>query len=224
MNNKGFTLIELLISITLLSLIMFTGNYVYSQLASRWNKELGDFDQHLNDAKSVNRLQQLLQGIEPYIVQTAQQKQVFFFIGAEQSLLASTKRGIISDSRPEVFRITAVKNPSDKYDLVYQSISSAQMLLKRSDQEINFTHEMVLLHDLDDVKFTYFGWPSLEAKASRLPGIAALWYSSYSGINNLLTPEKIKLTLVKNGKAMSLVAPFDIEANNWLRHYVEVGF
>ena len=224
MNNKGFTLIELLISITLLSLLMFTGNYVYSQLASRWDKELGQFDKTAQRAQSLNWLQHALQGVEPYIVRNKQKKPVFLFIGANTSLLASTKRGIISDKYPEFFRISALENENRKFDLVYQAISTKDLLLLTSDQEIEFSHRLTLLTDLDEVRFSYFGWADLAAKTNLDPAIKPAWFSRYSGIDNLITPEKIKLTLVKNGQELNLFSILDINANDWYKHYIEVGF
>ena len=224
MNNKGFTLIELLISVTLLSLIMFAGNYVYSQLSSRWNKELGDFEHNLSVLKGLNYLNQSLQGIEPYVVKTSKNIPVFFFIGADKSLLGVTKRGVFTDSRPEIFRISAVKNIDGKFSLVYQATSSASIILSKSDQEIEFHNQMVLLDDLDDVTFSYYGWPSLEVKTNPNQEEKEKWFPEYSGINNLLVPEKVSLTLVKNNQNLLIQAQLDLESNRWLQHHIKIGF
>jgi prepilin-type N-terminal cleavage/methylation domain-containing protein len=50
---KGFTLIELMISMTILSLLLFTGSYTYSLMSQRWNKELGEFSHSAKQAKHL---------------------------------------------------------------------------------------------------------------------------------------------------------------------------
>ncbi|AXQ99086.1 prepilin-type N-terminal cleavage/methylation domain-containing protein [Pseudoalteromonas piscicida] len=67
--QKGFTLVELLISITLLSLVMATGTFAYFQFASRWDKELGDFQQQARTAKVVAQLEQVLKGSFPMLLE-----------------------------------------------------------------------------------------------------------------------------------------------------------
>ena len=77
--QQGFTLIELLISVTLLSLIMFTGNYVYMQLASRWDKELGSFEHDIEQTKAIYILKNLLEGVEPYLIKNSKGRPEMFF-------------------------------------------------------------------------------------------------------------------------------------------------
>ena len=99
--QHGFTLIELLISVTLLSMLMFTGNYVYMQLASRWNKELGSFEQNIAQTKAVYLLQATLDSVEPYLIKNNKGRPEMFFVGDDKSSLAITMFESSIDSNPK---------------------------------------------------------------------------------------------------------------------------
>lgn len=221
--QQGFTLIELLISVTLLSLIMFTGNYVYMQLASRWDKELGSFEQDIEQTKSIYILQNILEGIEPYLIKNNRGRPEMFFVGGEDSLLMMTKNGYTDTKNPELVRLTAVQNQQGHFELVYQSISSADMLLINSEQNIEFSNKYTLLKDLDSVTFSYYGWGSLEQKALQEPGERPFWQSTYSGLDQQLTPLVIKLTLVKKQQPMEFYFQLDKDPNRWFGNYIQTG-
>mgnify|MGYP005990255515 CR=1 FL=1 len=221
--QQGFTLIELLISVTLLSLLMFTGNYVYMQLASRWNKELGSFEQNAAQTKAIYLLQNTLDGIEPYLIKNKKGRPEMFFVGGNNSLLAITKVGLIDTQNPEIFRLTAVQNPQGKYDLVYQAISGSELLLINTEQNIEFTQQKTLLTNLDEVNISYFGWQSLDQMASQVPGIEPQWQASYSGIDQQLTPQRIQVTLIKNQQTLVFYNQLDSESNKWFGNYVQTG-
>lgn len=222
-NQKGFTLIELLISVTLLSLLMFTGNYVYMQLASRWNKELGSFEKNAAQTKAVYLLQNTLDGIEPYLIKNNKGQPQMFFVGGSDSLLAITKRGLVDTQNPEIFRLTAVQNPSGLYDLVYQAISGSQLLLINTEQNIEFTQQKTLLTNLDELNISYLGWKSLDEMAMQSPGVTPTWQNTYSGIDQQLTPQKLKVTLVKNNQSLTFYSQLDKEANTWFSNYIQTG-
>tara|TARA_B100001059_G_scaffold21424_1_gene17251 strand:- start:1911 stop:2591 length:681 start_codon:yes stop_codon:yes gene_type:complete len=221
--QHGFTLIELLISVTLLSLLMFTGNYVYMQLASRWNKELGSFEQNATQTKAVYLLQNTLDGIEPYLIKNKNGRPEMLFVGDDKSLLAITKRGLINSQYPEIFRLTAVQNKNGKYDLVYQSVSGSELLLINTEQNIEFTHKKTLLSNLDEVNISYFGWKNLDQMAMQNSGVEPTWQSTYSGVEQQLTPQKIQLTLVKNKQPLMFYSQLDSEPNRWFGNYIQTG-
>lgn len=221
--QQGFTLIELLISVTLLSLIMFTGNYVYMQLASRWDKELGSFEHDIEQTKAIFILKNLLEGVEPYLIKNSKGRPEMFFVGGEDSLLVMTKSGFEDTQNPELVRLTAVQNKQGRFDLVYQAISSADMLLINSEQNIEFTSQKTLLSDLDSVTFSYFGWESLEQKALQEPGSTPTWQATYSGLEQQLTPQKVRLTLIKNQQPMDFYFQLDQEPNRWYGNYIQTG-
>jgi len=209
--NNGFTLIELMISISILTLLLFTGSYTYSMMSERWNKELGQFSQSTKSAKNLELVQRLLEGVHSFIVVDKKQQPSFFFIGAQDSLLAVSRAGLLSGEYPEVFRLSTVEKENGLVDLIYQAISTEAFLLTGTDQSIEFSHQLTLFSDLDKVNFNYFGWSHLANKGKRDPRITASWYSRFSGIDNQIMPETFTLELIKQNKSLSF--PVILENN-----------
>lgn len=203
--GRGFTLIELMISISILLLLLFTGTYSYSMLASRWDKELGSFSESASEAKNVENIQRLLEGVIPQVVVDKDNKPNFFFIGGDRSLLGVSRSGLLSGNYPEIFRFSVIENTDHSFDLVYQSKSTEKFLLKKVNQTIDFSHQITLLKNLKSIEFSYYGYSHLFEKTSLENQFHPKWFQAYSGIDQLLTPEKVKLVLVKEESALSMV-------------------
>jgi prepilin-type N-terminal cleavage/methylation domain-containing protein len=219
--EKGFTLIELMISISILTLLLFTGSYTYSLMSERWNKELGQFSQSAQLAKNIEILQRALEGIHSFVVVDKKGKPSLFFIGDSDSLLSISRSGFYSNGFPEIFRISTVKNEHGLFDLVYQAASSQHLLLTGTDQEIEFDHQITLFKDIEEATFTYYGWSSYAKKSFRAETAdQANWSPRFSGIDNQIMPEKFQLTLKRLGK--DLVIPIILEQNSerWLSPYI----
>lgn len=210
-NNTGFTLIELMISISILTMLLFTGSYTYSMMSERWNKELGQFSQSTKTAKNLELVQRLLEGTQSFVVTDNKQKPSFFFIGKQESLLAVSRAGLFSGDYPEIFRLSTIEKENGLVDLVYQSVSTENLLLTGTDQSINFNHQVTLFTDLNQVTFNYYGWAHYGDKAQRDFKTIAKWYSAFSGIDNQIMPEKFSLQLVRNNKNLNF--PITLEDN-----------
>ncbi|MEZ7206917.1 type II secretion system protein J [Pseudoalteromonas sp. DY56-GL79] len=215
--QKGFTLVELLISITLLSLVMATGTFAYFQFASRWDKELGDFQQQAQTAKVVAQLEQVLKGVIPYVVRDKTGEPTFFFVGSESRLLAVTSNGLINGG-PEIFRLVIQQNKND-FQLVYQAIALEQTILTSMEQSLDFSNSKVLLSNLQRADLSYFGWRDLTLKSSRTPGTAPNWFENYRSQERGLTPEYIKLNI----DDFTLFSQLDREPSRWKGHFSESG-
>jgi len=219
-NQKGFTLIELLITMFILSMLMFTGTFVYSMLMERWGKELGDFNLSSREAKHLNLLQSSLCSIYPHIIVDSKRKPSFFFIGGKDSLLSVTRSGLFDEKGSEFFRLTTLAKEDGIFDLVYQSKSSNDLFLIGTEQAVEFTDELLLFSDLTKVEFNYFGWDSYFKKAGETKGNGK-WFDDFSGIDNQLMPEKIELTLFKAQSSVVLTCAYDSESFRWLSPYLD---
>jgi prepilin-type N-terminal cleavage/methylation domain-containing protein len=218
--NKGFTLIELMISISILSLLLFTGSYSYSLMSERWNKELGQFASSAKNYKHLELVQRLLEGVQPYVVVDNKKKPSFFFIGDNNSLLAVSRSGIFSGEYPEIFRLSTINKTNGKVDLIYQSASTESILLKGTEQSINFTHQLVLFSNLDNIQFNYYGWSHLyEKNAVDKKNKKAQWFERFSGIDNQIMPEKYSVTLTKSGQGLSIPIQLEAKPERWLSPY-----
>lgn len=221
-NIKGFTLIELMISISILTLLLFTGSYTYSLLHSRWDKQLGGFDANVYMARNLELLQRILEGIHPFIVVDQKKVPSFFFIGAQNSLLAVSQSGMFSENFPEIFRLTSVQQSSGKFKLIYQAISTENILLRGTEQVINFQKKITLFENLDSVNFSYLGWRNYQEKSDRHnSGHKMIWSSAYSGINTQITPQKLTLTLTKEGEKLIIPIELDSNSERRLSHYID---
>jgi len=218
--SKGFTLIELLISISILSMLLFTGSYAYSLMSQRWNKELGHFSESAKTTKNLELLQRLLEGVQSFVVVDNKKAPSFFFIGDKTSLLAVSRAGLFSGEYPEIFRLTTIEKPNGKVDLVYQSASTQNILLTGTDQSIDFTKKLILFSNLDSVSFNYFGWASMRIKSFAIDtGNQARWFERYSGIDNQLMPNLFILTLIQSKQTLSFPVYLENDSEHWLSPY-----
>jgi len=223
-NYSGFTLVELMISLVILSLLLFTGSYSYSILAERWNSNLGSFEYTAKQSRQLNLLNSVLSSIQPLVITDKDGQPSFLFVGDQHSLLAMTNNGITQSSHPEIFRLTLVDEggDGDTSKLLYQSVSSKNVVLKQVEQEIEFTHEIVILDDIKSFHLRYLGWRDIHEKSNANDsGALPNWYDKYSSIERKLTPNLIQMDseLLQGVVNISFKLPEDIE--NMLTPYFQ---
>lgn len=227
MKNKstGFTLIELMIAISILTMLLFMGSYVYQMLASRWDKELGTFNQSAKQTKNLILTKNLLQGVHPFIIMNKEarvEKPAFFFIGSNDSLLSVSRAGLFNQEYPEIFRLKALEKDNGLFDLVYQSVSTKNILLLSAQQEITFEHQVTLLSDITEIKFHYLGWNGfMERGRADEDNTVPIWRDSFSGIDNQLLPEKMTVYVNQGRKELEFSIGFDLNSLRYLSAYME---
>jgi len=220
--QNGFTLIELLISISILSLLLFTGSYSYSMLSERWHKELGQFSKTFKSAKHLENFQRLLEGIHSFVVVDKNKEPAFLFVGGQDSLLAVSRASFYGDDYPEVFRLSSLPQENGLVDLVYQSTSTKNILLLETEQNIEFSKTQVIFEGIDNIKFNYFGWNhSLDKYKETQNKVTPQWFSTYSGLDKQLMPQQILVTLTIKGESLSFPIHLEKRPERWFRHYRE---
>lgn len=227
MKNKksGFTLIELLVTVTILTGLLLLGSFSYSLFASKWDKELGNFQKEINLSKSLELINSILTGIQPYIVVNEIQnvkKPGFLFVGTSERLLSITNRSVFDFKYPEIFLFEIINNDKGKKDLLYQAKSTQSFLLLNTSQEIKFENKILLLKDFDKIEMSFYGWDTIIAKS----GITAnetggAWRPSFSGMDSLQTPNQIKLVLIKNAKEITMLIQLDEKSLRYLTPYLD---
>lgn len=226
-SSSGFTLIELLLAITILSGMLLVGNYSYQILASRWQKELGTFSHQQEFGRKLTLLNRTLTGIQPYIVRKKVNfnEQVGFLLeGSERGLLSISKVGLMQQQYPEVFRLIVEKQENDQYTLLYQAKSTQNFLLKYSDQDISFNRTFVLFQDLDEIKFNYLGWDSINQKSNEKSlGGSPTWRSNYSGLDTQQLPEEIAILMKQGEKDLLYTIELDKNTLRYLTPYLDVS-
>ncbi|WDE00521.1 hypothetical protein SG35_007765 [Thalassomonas actiniarum] len=218
-------MVELLIAVAILSALLFTGSFAYQMLANRWGKELGEFNTSVQSTKSLTLLDDLLRGVQPFIViekNPGFDKPAFFFIGHNNSLLSISRSGIFSSGYPEIFRLTVQVQDNGLHELIYQSVSSQGLLLLTAQQEIVFEHQITLLKDFDEITFSYSGWDGFMEYAERAKSLKpASWREKFSGIDNQLLPEKMRVYAKKGGKVADFNVGFDQRSLRYLTPYID---
>lgn len=218
--SAGFTLVELLIAVTILSMLLLTASYSYSLIASRWDKDLGNYAETTQQAKSTELLLGVLSGVRSYVVRKSDLSPGFLFIGADDSLLAATTNGLKGGDQ-EVFRLTVVSTENEKYDLVYQAVGVNQIPLVSASQEITFDFSTVLFKDAEQINFRYYGWPHLFDKTDENSKAKLTWQNRYSGLDAQYMPYKIAFEIIKDGMPMSFVVSLERDVEGWISPYIE---
>ncbi|AXT32436.1 prepilin-type N-terminal cleavage/methylation domain-containing protein [Pseudoalteromonas tunicata] len=225
MNKNGFTLIELLITTTILSLLLFLGSFSYQLLANRWDKQLGTFDRTLELTRNIELLENVISGIEPAVINDEKQGTVnygFFFIGTESRLLSITEKGLFSKKYPEIFLLSLESAENETFNLVYQSVSTENVLLLSAQQEIVFDHRYLLLGNIKSFKLSYLGWDNIIAKSeSSQTGVLSTWRDDFSGLDSQALPNEIEVFI--DSERFSFSFSSDIEKNSlrYLTPYLE---
>lgn len=225
--HAGFTLIELMIVTAILSGLLFLGSFTYQMLATRWSKELGDFQTTLETTKNFNLLNTTLTAIQPYIVldktdNNNDYNPGFLFIGKENRLLSVTKQGLFNQHYPEVFRLIVEKNDQNKYSLLYQGMSTQGKAIVTAQQNFTFTQQITLLSDFDDIRFNYLGWDGFVARNEGVQaGIEPTWRGEFSGLDNQLLPDQMAILLKKDDKDLLFTISFDEKSLRYLTPYLD---
>lgn len=226
-HSRGFTLVELLIAVSILSMLMFTGTFVYSQLSARWDKEISQFDQHISALKGVHILKSQLESVLPSVIDTqgeAQTTPSYFFEGGPRSVLALAGERVFGHGGTEVFRLTAVRNEQGKFDLIYQASDMNGARLMRGDQVVDFEHQLVLLRNLDDVDFSYFGFKDFATQGrvnDELNPSAPQWFDTFSGLSSQTHPWRMRIRVRENGQPWSFHIDWDRKSVRYMANVLE---
>lgn len=210
-SNSGFTLIELLIAVVLVSMLMLTGYYAYSVVVSSWQSKVDRFDKGFAHVRTSRLMESVLSGLMPWVIRRGvDQQPVFFFVGGNDRILGVTRNGIFSKDWPEIFRLSTIVDQDGKQSLIYQAVSTEEVLLLTSDQDFVFSHQLIIANELEEVNFEYFGWRGLE---DRNRSARMVWQDDFSGLDQQLMPYHVKLSWTEIGlkqQTLRVELPYDL--------------
>jgi prepilin-type N-terminal cleavage/methylation domain-containing protein len=220
--TQGFTLIELLIASSILVMIMLVGTYSYSLFADKWNKQLGHVNEVAEQIRKVTLLDQLLDGIVPLVL-TENNTNGFYFDGSADELKAISLNGIIRSDEAVIFRLSLDTLINGTKQIWYQEASVQDTLLLSAKQSIPFDEPLLLLGNLTQAQFSYFGWQNFEVKSqaafendlSKRPS----WQPNYQGHVQQLHPEKLLLNLQFVDAQLSLNSRYTKNSEILLREF-----
>jgi len=192
--NRGFTLVELLISITILSLVIGLASYAFSLFSRHWETPRRGFQLAVADLQRLDLVVRALGDAIPWAVRTDQNGLGLYFLGREEGLTLVTASPVFATGTPAVIRVFREPAGNGRWRLVYEEASLSTVLLRQSSQELPFNRRMTVLSDLQAMRFSYFGWPSIDARAVAADtGARAEWSNDFDGLARLQQPLRLRL-------------------------------
>jgi prepilin-type N-terminal cleavage/methylation domain-containing protein len=202
--SQGFTLIELMLATSLLLMIMFSGYYAYGLYSNKWQKRTDYFWQNTQQALAFDSINKAIQSTYPYIVKSDNDEAAIYYQASEKHVLFVSHSALFSD-RLAVVEL-AFEQKKGTYQLIYKEAPLNNQLLLAQEDIIQWKHQVVLLDNLIEAKFGYFGWKNLTevmkniqndetATDASLSIIAPTWYSQHYMENRRILPIKIQISL-----------------------------
>jgi len=196
---RGFTLIELLIALTIFGMVIGIATYGYSLFSRHWEGRLGHFQQAQNQYQRLDLVVAALENTLPYVVRGPAGAPGFYFLGREEGLTLVTMSPIFSAGDLAVIRVFREPAGNGKWNLLYEEAPLKGVQLRLASQTLPFQHRMIVLRDLPDLTFSYFGWRSIEkrmavADAPEL-GYMPEWSSEFDGLVLNVHPQRIAIRI-----------------------------
>lgn len=210
---KGFTLIELLISITILGMLFGISSYAFSMFTRYWDGRLGDVGQSLAQFQRLQLVRAAVENSVAWVVRDGQGDMGMYFLGREEGLTVVSEDPVFSKAGLAVIRVFRENDSNGKWQLVYEEAPLDETLLRDSAQQLPFSHRMVVLKGLSEVKFRYFAWPDSAARSAVLSDEGAdsrQWWAEYDGLKRKQQPERVMLEMGNSAGYIDLPSRSDV--------------
>lgn len=192
--QKGFSLIELLIVMVILLALLGLATLTVQSLAQQWRtqstRQSDDFTQYQHLALLAGALQATV----PYEVQS-KSDYGFYFLGREDGFTGVTENGIYNAGKLSVYRVLKEQASDQTYSLFYEEAPIDQAPLFNAEQELNFNFRVQIAARLNNLSFSYYGWPDSRTRNEAMGAELRNWYPEFDGISRQLQPEKVALLL-----------------------------
>jgi len=184
----------LLIATTLLSLIIYLGGFAYSMFSKGWVNRLDSFNSTAIYTRNLLLFRNVIQGTIPLVVKGKKSEEVIFFHGHGRSIFGVSVNGIFDSSSAVIFKIEYLE---EEKTLNYSEVTTNDILVLDFEPSIEFERTITLMKDLENVWFTYYGWPDLESKQQvnqyGKESDKRTWSESYAGDVTRMLPETVQV-------------------------------
>ena len=196
---RGFTLIELLIALTIFGMVIGIATYGYSLFSRSWDGRLGQFQRAQYQYQRLDLVVAALENTLPYVVRGPDGAPGFYFLGREEGLTLVTMSPVFSAGNLAVIRVFREPAGDGRWNLLYEEAPLKGVQLRLASQTLPFQHRMVVLRDVPDLEFSYFGWRSIEKRmaAADAPelGYAPEWSTEFDGLVLNVHPQRIAIRM-----------------------------
>lgn len=201
-SQKAFTLIELLLAMSIMFMLLVLTATAFQLYNNYGQRSLSAIERSFQQFRHRELLLTSLQSTIPYMV-TQKQRFGFYFLGRENGFTAVTANPVFDVDYPAVIRVFKERTEEGKFNLVYEEASLRSVTLLDAEQNLPFKQRLVLLQNLPQINFAYFGWQDNIQKSQATdveqsmfgPMPEQQWFSEYDGIVAQIHPEKIQLQL-----------------------------
>lgn len=135
----------------LLALSMFG----YQLFTLQWQKNNQRAELAYQQLRHYELFSNAMHGIVPYVVKS-ENSTGFYFLGREEGFTAVTQTPIFKPDAPAVIRVFREAKVGGGFQLVYEEASLRDQPLVNAEQNLPFSHRLVLVSQLDSLTFRYY--------------------------------------------------------------------
>jgi len=180
----------------LLSMIVLVGSSAFGLFSQRWDGQLGKFDATMRRAKSLMLVQDVLNGLIPYVVYSKDGMPVIYFVGNRNGFVGVSSRSLYSHGDFAVVRLSVKQNNNLTFDVLYEEWPMKNDLLVSLNQEMRFLPPLVLFRSVGNPLFEYYGLKSQDVRRleSDLAVVAPpMWSQNYNAVGVGHSPMRTRL-------------------------------
>lgn len=195
-SHKGFTLIELLVSAAILFTLLALAMFGYQLFTQQWSKDNQRSEMAYQQLRNYELFSNAMQGIIPYVVRD-KDSIGFYFLGREQGFTAVTQTPIFTTDAPAVIRVFREPNTEGGFRLVYEEASLRLQPLVDAEQNLPFSHRMVLVPQLASIEFSYFRHKLGDVQLTDQGDVVREfeWVKNHDGLITKIHPNQLELNL-----------------------------
>jgi len=225
-SETGYTLIEVLLAVTLLSLVMGTALMSARIYMDARNRGQSEIRQRWQEYRNLSGLRAVLQGIYDYQVVWQvgdfDKKEVVrpLFLAEINKCEFVTLSPMMAAEHAALGRLWLRQSQTEdnRYSLVYSEAGLDNEIIKNGEAPPSFSHEIVVLEKIRNLKFRYYGIQTYQWNAEAMRRVPVMgWSREYHGETQNAIPEIIEIEVGYGGGLGGESLQFRLADNNFAK-------